>query len=515
MQILKKLFPEIIVAPILLVLFLATRLINILAVPIFTDEAIYTRWSQIARYDSNWRFISLTDGKQPAFVWINMIVMRFFDDPLMGGRVVSVICGLFVVIGLYFVTKEIFRGNKYARIMGLVASSLAVFYPFLLVYDRLALYESMIAAFMVWALYFQITLIRRIRFDMSMITGLVMGGAVLTKSSGFLALYLIPFIFLLFDFKKKDRRSRLIRAVFYFILSAVIVNVCYAILRLSPFYHIINQKNAVFVYDVGSWIKLATNIKIDLLFSNSRGLFDWFFTYFTVPWSLLVLISFFVKKEHLKEKIVLFLWFLLPLLALCFLGKTLYPRYLLFMTIPLIPLVAYSVTSLFLKFKNNIVRAVIIALIVVLPLWSDYFILFDFARAPIPKIDLEQMINGWPAGGGLRESVEFFKDKSKNGEIMVGTQGTFGLMPAAYEIYFRDNPNVRINGFWPVESDKVPDLLTDYAKRIPTYFVFYQPCGACEDAGIAPKALNLKEVASYKKGIGTTRLTIYQVLKSE
>lgn len=81
---LKKLLPEILVAPILLLLFLGTRLFNILSVPIFTDEAIYTRWSQIARYDSNWRFISLTDGKQPAFVWLNMIVMRLFDDPLLG-----------------------------------------------------------------------------------------------------------------------------------------------------------------------------------------------------------------------------------------------------------------------------------------------------------------------------------------------------------------------------------------------------------------------------------------------
>lgn len=515
MKSLKKWMPEILLGPALLFAFLFTRLVNIMSLPIFTDEAIYTRWSQIARYDSNWRFISLTDGKQPAFVWINMVVMRFFDDPLMGGRVVSVMCGLLVVVGLYFVTAEIFKGNKYARAMGLIATSLAVIYPFLLVYDRLALYESMIAAFMVWALYFQILLIRKIRLDLSMITGLVMGGAVLTKSSGFLALYLIPFIFLLFDFKKKDRRSRIIRAVGYLVLSAVIVNVCYSILRLSPFYHIINQKNSVFVYDVGSWVKLATNIKIDILVSNSRGLIDWFFTYFTIPWILLAASSFFVKKEYFKEKILLLLWFLLPLISLCFLGKTLYPRYLLFMTIPLIPLVAYSIWSLFSKLKNTMIRAILVLVVVALPLWSDYFILFDFAHAPVPKIDLEQLINGWPAGGGIRESVEFFKKKSKDGEIMIGTQGTFGLMPAAYEIYFRDNPNIRINGFWPVESDKIPGLLLDYAQRIPTYFVFYQPCPTCEFAGIAPKTLNLTEVASYNKGAGNTKLTIYQVFPSK
>ena len=515
MQILRKFLPEIIVVPILLVVFFLTRLFNILAVPMFTDEAIYTRWSQIARYDSNWRFISLTDGKQPAFVWINMIFMRFFEDPLLSGRIVSVLCGLFVVVGLYFLTVEVFRENKKNRVIGLIASALAIVYPFLLVYDRLALYESMIAAFIVWSLYFQILLVRKLRLDLAMITGLVMGGAVLTKSSGFLAMYLIPIIFFLYDFKKKGLKTNLLKAAGYFLVAVIIINVCYAILRLSPFYHIINQKNSIFVYDIGSWLKLATNIKIDILVSNSRGLFDWFFTYFTIPWVLLVFIAFFIKKEYLKEKALLFLWFMLPLLGLCFLGKTLYPRYLLFMTIPLIPLVAYSIWSLFSKLKNTMIRAILVLIVVALPLWLDYFILFDFAHAPIPKLDLEQLINGWPAGGGIRESVEFFEEKSKSGEIMVGTQGTFGLMPAAYEIYFRDNPNVRINGFWPVESDKVPGLLLDYAQRIPTYFVFYQPCPTCAVAGIAPKTLNLKEVASYSKGAGNTKLTIYQVFPSK
>src|SRR6266705_3402180 len=49
----------------LVVLFFITRFFNILSLPIFTDEAIYIRWAQIALHDANWRFISLTDGKQP------------------------------------------------------------------------------------------------------------------------------------------------------------------------------------------------------------------------------------------------------------------------------------------------------------------------------------------------------------------------------------------------------------------------------------------------------------------
>ena len=75
----------ILISGLLFILYFATRLYNILDLQMFTDEAIYTRWSQIARFDANWRFISLTDGKQPSFVWINMVIMRLVDDPLLAG----------------------------------------------------------------------------------------------------------------------------------------------------------------------------------------------------------------------------------------------------------------------------------------------------------------------------------------------------------------------------------------------------------------------------------------------
>src|SRR3990167_1466866 len=79
---------EIIAGVAIIGLYFFTRLLNILDLPIFTDEAIYVRWSQIAEQDANWRFISLTDGKQPSFVWIAMIVMKFVSDPLLSGRLV-------------------------------------------------------------------------------------------------------------------------------------------------------------------------------------------------------------------------------------------------------------------------------------------------------------------------------------------------------------------------------------------------------------------------------------------
>src|SRR5258707_188778 len=109
MKIIKKYNLEIVSFFVLTISYFFIRLIRILNVPIFTDEAIYTRWTQIAKQDSAQRFISLTDGKQPLFIWINMFFMRFVHDPLLSGRMVSVVAGFLTMIGLFFLTKELFK----------------------------------------------------------------------------------------------------------------------------------------------------------------------------------------------------------------------------------------------------------------------------------------------------------------------------------------------------------------------------------------------------------------------
>src|SRR3989338_5377332 len=90
------------------VLYFATRLINLKIVPIFTDEAIYTYWAQVALHDPANRFISLEDGKQPLFIWIAAIFQKFISDPLLASRLVSVVAGGFSLVGIYLLAKLFF-----------------------------------------------------------------------------------------------------------------------------------------------------------------------------------------------------------------------------------------------------------------------------------------------------------------------------------------------------------------------------------------------------------------------
>ena len=516
MKYMKEWYLELFSLPILVVVYFITRLYHILTLPIFTDEAIYTRWAQIAKQDSNWRFISLTDGKQPSFIWADIISMKFLHDPLLAGRIVSVIAGLITLFGIYFLTREIFK--KYdgkaisARIISIIAVAIFVLYPFSLVYDRMVLYDSLVATFFVWALYFQILMVRKLRLDIAMITGFILGGAVLTKSSGFLSIYLTPFLLLLFDFSKKNLKSRFIKFIILSVVSAMIAYMMYSVLRLSPFYHIINDKNSVFIYTVSQWFHFSFQEKINVFMSNFSGLINWFTIYFTIPYILLALASFFVSFKLIREKGLLFLWFLLPFAALCIFGKTLYPRYILFMTMPLIPLVSYSLFEISKKLKQKWVVVVLFALVLFLPLRSDFYILTNFANAPIPHSELDQYINGWPAGGGVNESVAFFKDQAKKGPIYIATEGTFGLMPFAYEIYLIKNPQITIKGLWPIENTISQDLV-EKSRVMPVFVVFYQPCPSCQSNGLAPSSWPLERLKTYKKGDGTNVLTVYKVLE--
>ena len=242
MKYFKKYKIEIFIFAAILFAYFFSRLYNIMSLPLFTDEAIYVRWSQIARYDAAWRFISLTDGKQPSFVWIAMNIMRIVDDPLLAGRLVSVFAGFFSVVGIFFLGKEIFKN----RWVGILSSAIYVIFPMALVYDRMALYDSLVGAFAIWGLYFEILLIRNLRLDIALILGMVTGGAILTKTSGFFNIYLLPFTLLLFDLKAKKKLNRFAKWVGLVLISVFLAFGFYSVLRLSPFFHIINEKNSVY-----------------------------------------------------------------------------------------------------------------------------------------------------------------------------------------------------------------------------------------------------------------------------
>ena len=480
----------------LVALYLVTRLTNLTKLPIFTDEAIYIRWSQIGSRDSNWRYISMVDGKQPLFTWIMMVLLRFINNPLFAGRFVSVLAGLGTTVGIWLTAHELFKSRKIA-----VASSvLYILIPFGLMYDRMALYDSLSAATSIWSLYLAILLVRRVRLDVAMLLGISLGLGVLNKTSGFLNLYMLPGTLLLFDWSKKSRMKRLCTWAGLAIIAAIITSFMYSILRLSPLFAMIGQKDTVFVYSFKEWLTHPFNF----LSGNIHGLFDWAINYLTWPVFWAAILSGLSLWKWPREKLLLLGWWFAPFLALAIDGRVLYPRFILFMVLPLMMLAAVALVWIWDHFKGSVWRWALILLLFAGSLYTDFYIITNPLYAPIPEADAGQYIDNWPSGWGIPQVNAFLSAAAAKGKVSVYTDGTFGLLPYSIEIYLVDNPNMKIKGLYPI-TEEMPGVLTADAKDHPTYMIFNQT------QFIPPWPL--KFISQYQKGKRTdVFMRLYEVL---
>ena len=168
---------ELLVIAGLVALYFILRLPNLTLQPIFADEAIYIRWAQVMRAEPTLRFLPLFDGKTPLFMWIMIPFLKFVQDPLLAGRLLSVVSGFFTLMGVFFLSKKVFNIRT-----AFWASLLYVITPYTVFFDRMALVDSMLSGFTIWVVYFAIWLVTSLRLDIAMILGYVLGGAILTKT---------------------------------------------------------------------------------------------------------------------------------------------------------------------------------------------------------------------------------------------------------------------------------------------------------------------------------------------
>ncbi len=485
---------DLLLLSLIIIVFLLVRYINILKLPIFTDEAIYLRWAQIALHDSSWRFISLTDGKQPLFIWISLIFMKFLHNPLLSGRLVSVFSGLMGMIGSFFLGREIFHNKK----IGYLSALFYLTSPFFLWYDRMALMDSLLAGFYVWSLYLEVILVRYLRLDIALLLGLTIGGAVLTKSSGFFAIYLLPLFLSLIDWKKGF--GNLLKFGYLSFISIIIAYGFYGILRLSPWFYIINQKDHSFIYSFSD----VVNNPFQYFFGNFKGLSIWWFGYFTLPFIILLLVSLLNKdKKTFFERIVLFLEFILPFTALAFFGKVLYPLFILFMNVSLLPLLAYALNLVLGKIKVKQFKYLILILVFIYPLYFDSQIILNLLNVPLPSSDRKQYLDDWPAGYGINEVITYLKQEKSRQPIFVATEGTFGLFPYALELEFFSDPSIKIQAYWPLP---LYQKAINEAEGRPAYLLL-------KESQQLPSGWQAELINEYRRGRGETYLKFYRLIK--
>ncbi|MBI2309818.1 glycosyltransferase family 39 protein [Candidatus Collierbacteria bacterium] len=498
----------------LTILYLSSRLINLTLIPIFTDEAIYIRWGQIALQDPVHRFISLEDGKQPLFIWLMLPMLKWVSDPLIAGRLVSVFSGAITLAGLMALSWKLF-GERTGWIAGLTY----IISPFFLLYDRLALYDSLTTVLMIWALFLSVLLAETLRIDVALLLGMTVGAGFLTKSSAQFALILLPTTFLLFDWKERGKGKRLLKLAGLGIIVVLLSKGIELILRLAPLSHMIALKDHTFIVTTQEFIAHP----FERLLGNMGGLWNWMQAYATYPLLALFAVGMaYGLKKYKRRTTFLSLWFLVPFLALASFGKVLYPRYLLFMIAPLLPIIALGISeivSLVPELRTDALRErprsagrrevnpvwgfIITFLLISYPIWFSYKIIFDPLSAPLPKVDRFQFFDDWPSGYGINEVIGFIKVRAETQKIFVGTEGTFGLTPAALNIYLKDNPNVEVKGYWPI-SDGIKELTEIALTGKPTYVLF-------KDTQKPNPEWPLEFIVKYQKGRGEVYMSLYHI----
>jgi 4-amino-4-deoxy-L-arabinose transferase-like glycosyltransferase len=499
---------------VLIILYFILRIYHLTSLPLFTDESIYIRWSQIGLHDPAFRFLSLTDGKQPLFIWIMYPFLKIFHDPLVGGRLVSVFSGLFTMLGLGATSYLLFRN----RLMAFLTMLLYICYPFAQVMDRMALYDSMVAMFFIWSLFAAIVFVRHIRLDVAYTLGFILGAGILTKTSNFLSIYFLPLTLILFDFKQKHWLRQLLKWAALALIAIAIAEVIYGVLHLSPLPNVISVKNNTFYYPLSVWIQHP----FEYIGGNLHGLLIPLGQYFTLPYLLLIVISLIFWRKDFKAKIMLLGYFLLPFIGFSFIAKEIFARYVFFMSLPLLLLAGWglSYTIDYLVKKANIRKtnmvgfsAAVVILFLIYPAYVSYVFAADPLHSAIADSDKSQYITAWTSGWGLNEAVSFFKDQAQNGPIYIATEGTFGLYPGGLELYLDGTKNISIKGYYFEILQNTPQVLIDQAAKMPTYMLFYQPCpnNLCPRPGDAPAGWPLTPVKEFTKAGTTTRVVIYKI----
>ena len=169
------------------------RFTNLNSLPIFADEAIYVRWSQVMRAEATLRFLPLSDGKQPFFMWLTIPFFKIISDPLLAGRTLSALADLATIMGVAFTAYILFKNKRLSVLAGAIYSVL----PYSVFFGRMALADSLLVMFYVWTFNLLALSFIHLRLDLAMLAGFSLGFAWLTKSPAVFVFLLSPSVFLL------------------------------------------------------------------------------------------------------------------------------------------------------------------------------------------------------------------------------------------------------------------------------------------------------------------------------
>lgn len=442
--------------PIAITLYLLSRISNLTTIPVFADEAIYIRWSQIIKNVETLRFIPLTDGKQPLFMWLTVPFFKLSSDPLFAARLLSVFSGLGNLLAIYFTSNLLVNYHRQLSIKSLlliilrqpsflsvITLILYISTPFSFFFDRLATSDNLLSFWGILILFLTILTSKYLRLDLLLILGTILGLSWITKSPTifFIALLLISELILL----------RQKRHIFFFIVPITIGYVIYNLLRLGPQFQQLSLRNLDYIHPLSEIIRHP----LDPLKPHLIATAKLYLAYLSFPLIFISTTGFIISHRRIKNIIspslllVILSWWLLPLFVNCSIARVFTGRYILFTLPPLFIILSLGIYLFYLQARTYFSSRLPIIVVTILLLMTNLYYISRLSFFPyqslIPTTERGYLVD-WTSGWGIRQVANYLKQRSLHANVIVGTEGYFGTLPDGLQIYTDSLPQLTVFG---------------------------------------------------------------------
>jgi 4-amino-4-deoxy-L-arabinose transferase-like glycosyltransferase len=416
--------------------FLLSRLINLMALPIFGDEGIHISWAQkmLATGD----FLHGTAANRFLHTWLLALMIPWVPNPLAASRALSVATGLASGVATLYLARILWPHQN----LDWTTAIIYLLLPLSLIHERMALADSLLTALTTLLLVLSIKFVRQPGKVAGYALGLCLGLVYLTKLSG-LIYFAIPILTFIFLRDRGQSAKALIRPYFLAFLVA---------LPTAPGFP--SQFLTEAVRSVFNPIRPQISAGTWRLYGLGETWLD-LTAYVTWPILLLAVMGLFHGLRSREREAALFAVLLLmtPTVYILLAGDVWYSRYLL----PMIPLLVVLAARTLANLASLIARSTrlghckvwlaSLCLLVLLPsLAFDYQLITDPSHTPFTPVDRWQYITGWPSGYGLAEAVTWLQQEAaKKGPLVVITSIYSGPTQEGFRLYLgNDEPDIRL-----------------------------------------------------------------------
>lgn len=452
---------------IILLLAFVFRVVNLVHLPVFYDEACYIRWAQ-QTHDR----LDLSIGLKAVStlqIWILALFLDFSPSPLWIGRFVSVAAGVLTVAISYAIALQLYRSRRAAQLSALLYAVL----PYALFHDRLAQNDGLLSFFLALVVYLSIRIFSlkntKQRLILAVWLVLVFGLALLTKRSGILFIG-TPFLTGLILHTWTNLRH-FWRWVIGVSMGLLLITLPITWIAASTSDQLAAQMTSL------DWGSLTS-----LLPANVTELWDWFSSYFLLP-ALLFLASSVVYSlmvHRRRQDFFLLVVAFIPIVFFTILSTRWYPRYLMPAIFPLAILMAGQITLLSApRGRENKLLIAFLTTIIVLPmLWFNLKLISDPIHTPLPQADRRQYIEGMPAGYGLPEAAAYLSQIAAQGQsIYVWRNSRNAPTRHGFPLYLPERSNIKLKRFSTLDKSwaEVERDFDSSAQRHLTYVLLNLP----------------------------------------